>query len=73
MRNLRDGLLIGQRSERAGVHTQTIRHYERLGLLEPPVRTASRYRVHTAEHHDRLRFVMQAKGFGLSLEEIKEH
>lgn len=72
MRNLRDGLLIGQLSERAGVPTQTIRYYERLGLLETPGRTASRYRVYTAEHLDRLRFVLQAKRFGLSLDEIKE-
>lgn len=69
---MREGFFIGELSERAGVPTQTIRYYEQLGLLQPPDRTEARYRVYTADHLDRLRFVMQAKAFGLSLDEIKQ-
>jgi DNA-binding transcriptional MerR regulator len=52
--------------------TQTIRYYERLGLLKPPRRTASHYRLYAAEDEDRLRFIQKAKQFGLSLDEIEQ-
>lgn len=69
---MREGMFIGDLSEQAGVPTQTIRYYEQLGLLDPPDRTDSRYRVYTAEHLERLQFIRRAKTFGLSLEEIKQ-
>lgn len=69
---MRHGFFIGDLSEQAGIPTQTIRYYEQLGLLEPPERTDSRYRVYTAEHLERLQFIRRAKTFGLSLEEIKQ-
>lgn len=69
---MREGFFIGELSEGAGVPSQTIRYYERLGLLEPPGRTEAGYRVYTDDHLDRLRFIMQAKAFGLSLDEIKQ-
>lgn len=67
-----DGWLIGKLSNRVGVSAHTIRYYERLGLLKPPKRTESGYRVYGQENEERLRFIQKAKRFGLSLDEIKQ-
>ena len=65
-----NGFLIGELSRLVGVSTQTIRYYERLGLLDPPQRTASRYRLYSEIDQERLQFIQKAKRFGLSLNEI---
>ena len=70
--NLKEGFLIGGLSRKVGIPTQTIRYYERLGLIDPPERTEARYRVYSEEDEARLRFIKQAKLFRLSLDEIKE-
>lgn len=64
------GFLIGALSRLVGVSTQTIRYYERLGLIDPPQRTASQYRLYSAIDQERLQFIQKAKRFGLSLNEI---
>jgi DNA-binding transcriptional MerR regulator len=65
--------LVDWRIERSrGVSAHTIRYYERLGLLEPPRRTESQYRIYGEENEERLRFIQKAKRFGLSLDEIKQ-
>lgn len=69
---MKEGLLIGELSQRVHLPTQTIRYYERLGLLKAPRRTASHYRLYTAEDEERLRFIQKAKQFGLSLDEIEQ-
>ena len=66
------GWLIGELSDRVGVSAHTIRYYERLGLLEPPKRTESQYRIYGEENEERLKFIQKAKRFGLSLDEIKQ-
>ncbi|PSO95825.1 MAG: heavy metal-responsive transcriptional regulator, partial [Cyanobacteria bacterium QS_6_48_18] len=66
------GLLIGELSRRVNLPTQTIRYYERLGLITPPERTASQYRLYSEEAIERLQFIQKAKIFGLSLDEIKQ-
>ncbi|MGB7441523.1 MAG: heavy metal-responsive transcriptional regulator [Coleofasciculaceae cyanobacterium] len=68
----KEGWLIGELSTLVGIPTHTIRYYERLGLLEPPRRTESQYRLYGSEDEERLRFIQKAKRFGLSLEEIKQ-
>ncbi|KAB8314316.1 MerR family transcriptional regulator [Tolypothrix campylonemoides VB511288] len=65
-------LFIGELSQRVDLPTQTIRYYERLGLLNQPKRTESKYRIYSKEDEERLRFIQKAKRFGLSLEEIKK-
>jgi len=65
-----DHYLIGQLAERAGVNRETLRYYERIGLLSPARRTASGYRVYDREAAARLHFIKRAQGFGFSLEEI---
>ncbi|MEI2579115.1 heavy metal-responsive transcriptional regulator [Scytonema sp. PRP1] len=68
----KQGLFIGELSRQVGIPTQTIRYYERLGLLNPPKRTESQYRVYLDEDTERLQFIQKAKRFGLSLDEIKK-
>lgn len=61
---------IGELGRRAGVPAKTIRYYEEIGLLEEPARSANGYRDYGDEAVDRLQFVRDAQGTGLSLAEI---
>ena len=65
-------LSIGRLAKEAGVNRETLRYYERLGLLSPDERTAAGYRLYGARGAERLRFIKRAQGFGFSLEEIRE-
>jgi MerR family copper efflux transcriptional regulator len=65
-------LTIGKLANAAGVGIDTVRFYERAGLLNRPQRTASGYRLYAAADIARLRFIRRAKGLGFSLEEIAE-
>ena len=66
------GFLIGELAERTGVSTPTIRYYERLGLLTPPVRSNAGYRRYSDEAIQELTFIRKAQALGFSLEEIAE-
>ena len=66
-----DGLTRSQLAQRAEVNLETIRFYEREGLLPPAPRTASGYRIFSESAIDRLAFVKRAKSLGFSLEEIR--
>ncbi len=63
---------IGELAKRLGLNTQTIRYYERIGLLPKPERTEAGYRVYGEEDERRLRFVKNARDAGLTLGEVKE-
>jgi MerR family copper efflux transcriptional regulator len=65
-------LTIGKLANAAGVGIDTVRFYERAGLLNPPRRTASGYRLYAASDVARLCFIRRAKALGFSLEEIAE-
>lgn len=65
-------LTIGKVADRGGVRVQTIRYYERRGLLPKPARTAAGYRKYSDEAIRRLRFIRQAQALGFSLGEIEE-
>jgi MerR family copper efflux transcriptional regulator len=65
-------LLIGQVARRAGVGVETIRFYEREGVLEDPPRRASGYRQYSEEVVKRIRFIKRAQSLGFSLKEITE-
>jgi DNA-binding transcriptional MerR regulator len=54
------------------LNTQTIRYYERIGLLPEPERTEAGYRIYKEDDERRLNFVKNARNVGLSLGEIKE-
>lgn len=64
-------LRIGQVAQRAGVSTDTIRYYERLGLLPKPQRSPARYREYTENIVSRITLVRNAMRFGFSLSEIR--
>lgn len=63
---------IGQLAQHAGVGIDTIRYYEREGLLPKAVRLPSGYRSYDVDAARRLRFVRRAKLLGFSLPEIRE-
>lgn len=62
---------IGEVAVKAGVHVQTVRFYERRGLLKKPPRLSSGYRDYPAETVRLVRFVKQSQGLGFTLNEIK--
>ena len=65
-------LTIGQLAKASAVGVETIRYYEREGILEPPWRGANGYRHYPPETVARLGFVRRAKSLGFSLAEIRE-
>lgn len=65
-------MLIGEVSAATGVDNQTIRFYERQGLLPAPDRTANGYRTYDSATVDRLRFIRAAQSVGLALAEIAQ-
>jgi MerR family mercuric resistance operon transcriptional regulator len=70
--NWRDELAaIGSISKATGVNVETIRYYERIGLLARPSRTPSRHRRFGNEHRQRLFFIRRARELGFSILEIK--
>jgi Cd(II)/Pb(II)-responsive transcriptional regulator len=62
---------IGELARQAGVDVQTVRYYEREGLLEAPSRTPSGYRAYGPEHLERLNFVRHCRSLDMPLAEIK--
>ena len=67
-----NSLMIGQLARRAEVGVETVRFYEREGLLEEPARRPSGYRQYDEGVVDRLRFIRRAKQLGFTLKEIRE-
>ena len=65
-------LTVGQLAALAGVRTDTIRYYERTGLLPAPRRTGGVHRRYEADAADRLLFIRGAQRLGLRLAEIRE-
>jgi MerR family mercuric resistance operon transcriptional regulator len=65
-------LTIGQAARNAGIDVETVRFYERQGLLQEPPRRSSGYRQYPEDVVARLRFIRRAKELGFSLKEIKE-
>lgn len=64
--------LIGQLSALCQVSSDTLRFYEKHGLLIPSGRSESGYRLYSEEDKQRILFILKAKSIGLSLEEIRE-
>jgi MerR family mercuric resistance operon transcriptional regulator len=68
----RSGLAIGAVARRAGVNVETIRYYEREGIVPKPARSAGGQRIYDAVDADRLAFVRRARELGFTLGEIRE-
>ena len=62
---------IGTVAKAVGVNAQTLRFYERQGLIDSPPRTSSGYRQYSDDYVHRLRFIIKAKKLGFSLKEIE--
>lgn len=67
-----NGLTIGKVAKSAGLGIETVRFYEREGLIEPPARTEANYRIYPQRDILRLRFIKRAKSLGFTLKEIKD-
>jgi MerR family transcriptional regulator, copper efflux regulator len=63
---------IGRLAEEAGVNLETVRYYERKGLMPKPPRTASGYRLYPPDAVRRLRFIKRAQELGFSLRDVCE-
>ena len=62
---------IGRLAKQSGVPIDTVRHYEKIGLLRPVGRLASGYRRYGQAEQKRLRFIRRAKALGFTLHEIQ--
>lgn len=65
------GLQRAELARRTGANLETVRYYEKVGLLPAPPRTASGYRSYDGAHERRLQFVLRARELGFSLEEVR--
>ena len=73
MRDRQDarGIRRGELARRTGANLETVRYYEKAGLLPPPPRTASGYRSYDRAHERRLGFVLRARELGFPLVEVR--
>lgn len=69
---MKDTYTIGKLASSAGVNVQTVRYYERSGLIKPSSKSRSGYRIYGKNELNRLRFILHAKRLGFTLREIKE-
>ena len=65
-------LTRGTLSRRTGCNIETIRYYERIGLLSDPPRSAGGHRIYGEDHLKRLTFIRRARELGFSIEEIRK-
>lgn len=64
-------LTIGQLASAAGVNFETVRYYERIGLMSVPPRTASGHRAYESAHIQRLTFIRRARELGFGIDDIR--
>lgn len=62
---------IGRLAQAAEVNVETVRYYQRLGIINEPPKPAEGYRLYPAQMVDRIRFIKRAQRLGFSLEEIR--
>ncbi len=65
-------LTIGEVARQAGVHVETLRYYERRGIIDKPPRSGANYRLYPSETIHRVRFIKRAQELGFSLTETAE-
>jgi len=66
-----NGLKIGELAKRTGTLVETIRYYEREGLLLKPERSQGNYRLYTDNHVERLQFIRHSRSLDMTLDEIR--
>jgi Cu(I)-responsive transcriptional regulator len=62
---------IGDLARTSGVAVETIRYYERIGLMPAPARTSGNYRSYDPSHERRLRFIRRSRDLGFTVEEVR--
>jgi MerR family copper efflux transcriptional regulator len=67
-----ESMNIGQAARASGVSAKMIRHYEEIGLVRPPKRTLSNYRLYSGDEVHVLRFIKRARALGFPMPEIKQ-
>lgn len=65
------GLRIGELAQRTGTQVETIRYYEREGLLPEPARSEGNYRLYDRAHAERLSFIRHCRSLDMTLDEIR--
>lgn len=65
------GLSIGGLARKAGVNLETIRYYERIGLMAEPARTDGGHRIYEESHRRRLEFIRRGRELGFGIEDIR--
>lgn len=70
--DIRPGLRVAELAALVGVSPDTIRYYERVGLLAPPPRSSAGYRSYPPETAERVRFIQGCQRLGLRLREIAD-
>ena len=64
-------IAIGRLSKHTGTNIETIRYYERIGLLPAPPRSSGGYRLYGTDHLKRLNFIRRARALGFSIGEVR--
>jgi MerR family mercuric resistance operon transcriptional regulator len=62
---------IGRLAEAAGVNLETVRYYERIGLMPAPDRTTGGHRVYLPDHQRRLTFIRRARELGFGIDDVR--
>ncbi|WP_174731044.1 MerR family transcriptional regulator [Mesobacillus harenae] len=65
-----EGLSISKVANEAAINIETVRYYEKRGLIPEPPRTEKGYRIYSGEYVDRIRFIKRAQELGFTLDEI---
>jgi DNA-binding transcriptional MerR regulator len=63
---------IGELASATATKVETVRYYEKIGLLPPPERTSANYRAYGDDHLARLSFILRARNLGFALEAVRE-
>ncbi|MFC4350883.1 helix-turn-helix domain-containing protein [Fodinicurvata halophila] len=58
-------------ARRTGCNLETIRYYEKIGMMPAPPRTEAGYRIYNSSHVERLSFILRARELGFSLDDIR--
>lgn len=64
-------LTRGEVSERAGCNIETVRYYERIGMLPPPPRSEGGHRIYDQDHLKRLKFICRSRELGFTLKQVR--
>ena len=66
-----DGLTIGELAKAANTKVETVRYYERIGLMPVPRRSEGNYRKYDSGHVERLGFIRRSRALGFSLDQVR--